>query len=406
MKKNVFVSIFLIIVFSLSLSFCEEELVKEYHANGNRKSSVIIGKNTDTVLIREYYEHGNIRSELTGKDGDLNGPGKVYDEKGNLRTEVNFSAGKKEGIERQYYEDGKIEAIRVYKNGKEDGNCKRYHKNGKVSAFSVFKNGRLEGAYKGYWENGKIKDELYYKNGKLEGSAKSYYENGQLESESFYKNGLKDGNKKLYYPTGKLRGVAKFSKGIEDGTWIMYDENGNIEKEFTNQDRANSDLKEKATKYLHDKKYKEARECIEKVISNDPDYFDAMDYGSFGLFFMYGGQYQYAKVYYEKAVSLDPESRSSCYGLADAYERMGKVPQAITYYEKGNEINDYVYLGSASSYHSLGMLYGKLGQNKEAIRNLLIAKEQYEKMSLGEGQYAADCKAAAQSIEQLIRIYE
>ena len=353
-----------------------------------------------------YYENGQVQAEANYKNGLLHGPSKKYYKNGQLEGEGAYKNGELDGPYRTYYASGQLKSEGANKGGKAEGPSKAYYESGQLSSSGVCKNGHLDGIAKAYYENGQTQEETYYKNGKLEGQQKEYYDNGNLKSESFYKNGLKEGEKKLYYPTGKLRGIAKFSKGIEDGTWIMYDENGNIEKEFTSQDRANSDLKEKATKYLHDKKYKEARECIERVISNDPNYFDAMDYGSFGLSFMYGGQYQYAKVYYEKAVSLDPESRSSCYGLADAYERMGKIPQAITYYEKGNEISDYVYLSSAQSYWSLGSLYGKLGQNKEARRNLLIAKEQYEKMSLGGGQYAADCKAAAQSIEQLIRIYE
>lgn len=353
-----------------------------------------------------HYENGQVKSEGSFRNGLLHGLTKKYYESGQLQGEGCYKNGELDGPYKTYYVSGQIKSEGVNKNGKQEGPNKTYYQSGQLNASGIYVNGKLEGPAKAYYEDGKIQEETYYKNGELEGPAKAYYENGQLESESFYKNGLKDGDKKLYYPTGKLRGVAKFSKGIEDGTWIMYDENGNIEKEFTSQDRANSELKERATKYLHDKKYKEARECIEKVISNDPNYFDAMDYGNFGLFFMYGGQYQYAKVYYEKAVSLDPESRSSCYGLADAYERMGKIPQAITYYEKGNEISDYVYLVSASSYASLGFLYGKLGQNKEARRNFLIAKEQYKKMSLDGGAHAAMCKAAAQDMERMSRMYE
>jgi antitoxin component YwqK of YwqJK toxin-antitoxin module len=416
----------LMLAFSCSYGFGEQDgPVKTYYENGKLEVEGTWENGKLEGPAKTYYESGGLKSEENYKNSKLDGQYKKYYKNGQLEKEATYSDGLLQGLTKKYYKGGQLEGEGYYKNGelygpyktyyvsgqlksegsnkdgKAEGPNKTYYESGQLSSFGVLKNGQLEGATKAYYENGKLQEEAYYENGKLEGPQKEYYDNGNLKSESFYKNGLKDGDIKLYYPTGKLRGIAKFSEGL-DGTAIMYDENGNVMREFTHKDTISSDIKKQVNEHLENDEYKEAMGCIEKAISGNPNCFKALDYEGFGCWFNMQRQDQYARFCYEKAISLNPQDSQSCYGLGGIYDRLGKYPQAIKYYEKGNDVDpNSVYLQSAVSYASLGFLYAKMGQYARGQKNFLKAKEQYAKLSQSGSQSVMDCSAAAQEMERM-----
>ena len=112
----------------------------------------ILITNTNNV-VKEYHENGQLRSETNYKDGKEEGLCNIYHENGQLMFEIYYENGKKEGLDRWYYRNGQLRS---------DGNCK---------------DDEREGLWKWYNVDGKLRTETNYKDGERI-SEKCFDENG------------------------------------------------------------------------------------------------------------------------------------------------------------------------------------------------------------------------------------
>jgi len=77
--------------------------------------------------------------------------------------------------------------------------------------------------------------------------------------------------------------------------------------------------------------------------------------------------------------------------LADAYQEMGDVGQALTYYHKALEIKERIsdWIGAADNYFNLGRLYRDQGELERARAQFEKAKVLYEMVGASRGAQRA-----------------
>ena len=77
--------------------------------------------------------------------------------------------------------------------------------------------------------------------------------------------------------------------------------------------------------------------------------------------------------FYHRALDSNPELVSALNGLAAAYSFVGDRNKAIYYWEKSLKIDpEFTYI-----YFNLGITYIEMGENKKALKYLMICKEKY-----------------------------
>ncbi len=101
---------------------------------------------------------------------------KTYYPNGNLQSEINYAADVREGLAKFYYENGKIKEERTYVNGRVEGLVKIYNPNDKLRETFVIEDGKRNGPVSVYDSNGVYISDLNYVDGKLvvEDKYKSY----------------------------------------------------------------------------------------------------------------------------------------------------------------------------------------------------------------------------------------
>lgn len=108
---------------------------------------------------------------------------------------------------------------------------------------------------------------------------------------------------------------------------------------------------------------------VKESIELFPDYYDALD--KLGTDYVLRGHYEAAFVLFTKAVSVNPRSFSSTFGLGLAQYRLKMVDKAIATFEKASEINK----NSANSHLWHGIALHAAKKLPEALATLLKAGE-------------------------------
>lgn len=96
-------------------------------------------------------------------------------------------------------------------------------------------------------------------------------------------------------------------------------------------------LNDQAIKEIELGNYLKAINLLKEIIKRKPDYLLA--YYNLGNLYMSLEDFQKGKIYFEKAIVIDPLHAKSYLGLAICLSRLGKKEQAIKYYHKAYQLD-------------------------------------------------------------------
>lgn len=109
---------FLLIIFSNTLIFAQDGIVKSYYMNKNLRSEISYIAGILDGTSYWYHENGNLKEEKTYSQGKLNGWIRSYSEEGLLIEEFYVEDGIKDGLHKLYYNNGGLKEVRSYELGK------------------------------------------------------------------------------------------------------------------------------------------------------------------------------------------------------------------------------------------------------------------------------------------------
>lgn len=92
-------------------------------------------------LIKSYYPNDTLKSEINYERSIRNGVAKFYYENGHIKEEVNYVNGKVDGLVKEYNENGELKELYTVENGKRQGPSSYYDSTGKWIADKDFDNG-------------------------------------------------------------------------------------------------------------------------------------------------------------------------------------------------------------------------------------------------------------------------
>jgi len=246
---------------------------KQYHPNGQLKSTQHFVNDKAEGPYKEYYDDGTLNTDMLVKGGKMDGDAKYYDYDGKLYSIFSYAKGhfqkvqyfdKKGGVISttlrksgpidviQYFPDGSKKSQATY-NEKENiiGTQTFYYPSGRVMETDEYVDGDMQGYSIGYYPNGAKKLENHYAEGKMDGYHCSYFQHGQKKEEgwhskdnaqgtwtsynelgalldsAYYFNGENHGYKSTFWPDGKKEELLKYRSGwIQEYT--QYDSTGKV----------------------------------------------------------------------------------------------------------------------------------------------------------------------------------
>ncbi len=95
-----------LILFTSSILFAQDGLIKSYYGDGTLKSEITLSNNIRQGLAKFYYPNGNIRQQL------------------------NYNNGAVDGVVKEYYENGRLKELYTIENGRREGAASIYDTNG------------------------------------------------------------------------------------------------------------------------------------------------------------------------------------------------------------------------------------------------------------------------------------
>jgi hypothetical protein len=121
------------------------------------------GKKPEENISREYYADGKIKSETQVSDTIAHGLRKQYDRDGGLMSVYTFNMGKLDGPAVSYYPNKKLNQKMFYKDGKREGTTLWYYDTGELYRSIPYKDGKINGTRISYYKDGKIMSEAPFK---------------------------------------------------------------------------------------------------------------------------------------------------------------------------------------------------------------------------------------------------
>ena len=115
------------------------------------------------------------------------------------------------------------------------GKAFELHLNGKIAMEGEYVKGKQHGKWKSYYDHGQLDIDGSFNMGKMNGKHTFFHKNGILLRETNYKNGNEEGLNIQYYQNGKIEYKEIYNCGWLSSK-INYDYDGNILKEFSNEE--------------------------------------------------------------------------------------------------------------------------------------------------------------------------
>jgi tetratricopeptide (TPR) repeat protein len=116
------------------------------------------------------------------------------------------------------------------------------------------------------------------------------------------------------------------------------------------------------------KKYSEAIKLADEILKEDEKFYKA--YNVKGIAQCYTGKYLDGMKNIDKALELKPEYGYARFNKALALELYEKLDEALVWYDKALEIENYVW-----SHYGKASIYGKKGDVNNTVKNLTAAIE-------------------------------
>lgn len=159
------------------------------------------GKTIENNVAREYYADGTIKSETQVKDTLAHGLMKNYDRDGNIASVYTFKMARLNGPAVSYYPSGQLKQKMFYKDGKKEGASLWYYSTGEKYRETPYKEGKIDGIRNSYYKDGKIMAEAPYLENLPGIGLKEYNKKGEL---------LKDNTKIIIEEENRLFADNKF----------------------------------------------------------------------------------------------------------------------------------------------------------------------------------------------------
>jgi antitoxin component YwqK of YwqJK toxin-antitoxin module len=200
---------YILIVLSISLFCCKNDIVKVKDGNG--------------TIIEEY---------TVDKDKKKHGLYTAYNDKGIISETAEYVNGQLHGERKIYDADGNLEIVESYKDNVTDGPYSVLYPDGQVKFETTYSAGVMNSKAKSYTAAGTLKEEVTFVNNEENGPFKEYYDNGNIEWEGTYLNGDNEfGLLKHYDESGELiRKMMCDSMAICRTIWTKAD--GDITPKF------------------------------------------------------------------------------------------------------------------------------------------------------------------------------
>ncbi|WP_411679068.1 tetratricopeptide repeat protein [Clostridium thailandense] len=135
------------------------------------------------------------------------------------------------------------------------------------------------------------------------------------------------------------------------------------------QEEKNKRLEEKyeqSSKLFSDKKYKDTINIANDIIKEDENFYKA--YNIKGIALCYSGNYEEGMKNIDKSLQLKPDFGYGRFNKALAYELNGNYDDALNWYDKDLEVENYVW-----SYYGKASIYGRRGDVANTTKYLKIA---------------------------------
>lgn len=143
------------------------------------------------------------------------------------------------------------------------------------------------------------------------------------------------------------------------------DESNNSNLQNSKQKKLELEYKEAETLFRK-KQYSNSINKANEIIKEDGSFYKA--YNIKGIALCYSNNYEDGMKNIDKCLQLKPDYGYGRFNKALAYELYGNYDDAISWYDKDLELEQYVW-----SYYGKASIYGRRGDIKNTIKNLKIA---------------------------------
>ncbi len=135
------------------------------------------------------------------------------------------------------------------------------------------------------------------------------------------------------------------------------------------QEEKNKKLEEKyeqSSKAFSEKRYADTISMADDIIKEDANFYKA--YNIKGIALCYSGSYEEGMKNIDRSLELKPDFGYARFNKALAYELQGNYDDALSWYDKDLEIENYIW-----SYYGKASIYGRKGDVENTVKYLKIA---------------------------------
>lgn len=159
--------------------------------------------------------------------------------------------------------------------------------------------------------------------------------------------------------------IAK-SKTEQKSSTVKNTSQNNMSNVQNNKEKELDSKFDQSFALFRDKKYAESIKLADEIINEDPNYYKI--YAIKGLALSYNGNFQAGMQSIDKSLQLNPDYGLARYSKALSYELYGYYDDALKWYNKDLEVENYVW-----SYYGMSSIYGRRGDVKNTVKYLKIA---------------------------------
>ncbi|SNX55038.1 hypothetical protein [Thermoanaerobacterium sp. RBIITD] len=139
-----------------------------------------------------------------------------------------------------------------------------------------------------------------------------------------------------------------------------------IAKQQDNKSKELEDKFQQSFLLFRQKKYVDSINLAEEIIKEDANFYEA--YTIKGLALSYNGNFQEGMKNIDKALEINPNYGLARYSKALSYELYGYYDDALKWYNKDLEVENYVW-----TYYGMSSIYGRRGDIENTVKYLKIA---------------------------------
>ncbi|WML36227.1 tetratricopeptide repeat protein [Clostridium sp. OS1-26] len=126
------------------------------------------------------------------------------------------------------------------------------------------------------------------------------------------------------------------------------------------------ELYEQSSKAFSEKRYTDTISMANDIIKEDANFYKA--YNIKGIALCYSGSYEEGMKNIDRSLELKPDFGYARFNKALAYELNGNYDDALSWYDKDLEIENYIW-----SYYGKASIYGRKGDVENTVKYLKIA---------------------------------